>query len=276
MAHGETIQGLAKFLPKEVRSALEECVQAKIPKIAEDHPEMSEQQRIAIAYSTCGEKGLKWAKDMNSQEDMVTEPSEKAGAAYIKAYCSLHSKHYGSQENEDLKGEMDRHKSMILDMAKEKYPEAVEGSTGEHSGPAAAAAAANEAVAPYTKPPKSFSFGVTKDMKARGMTVLRKAADHMHEVSRLPGEGEITKSHCKAFEESHYHARALDALQGAMAHEMEGDKLTPDQETTTEEPEGETGEAKALDYDKINAMLDRVEKVDSKVNNRVRKLTGGR
>lgn len=52
------------------KSGLQECVSRKIPIIANDHPEMKEDQRIAVAYSMCGEgKGLQDQGDMDRGED---------------------------------------------------------------------------------------------------------------------------------------------------------------------------------------------------------------
>ncbi len=283
ISHGKTIMGLAKLLPKQVKDALQECVSAKIPKIAADHPEMDPKQREAIAYSMCGEKGF---KDMDATEDMVTKPEEgqgKAGAEYIKEYCALHGKHYGKQENEDLRDEMDHHKSVILKMAEEKYPEVAQETTGETNGPAAAADAANEAVKPYEKPPKTFTFGMTKNMKLRGMTVIREASDHLHEVSRLPGEGEVTKAHKKAFDTAHGHARALDALQGAMASETEQTQNKPGNEPLTHgenqgesAPSGQEGPTKELDLDRIMAAMESTSKKVDETSKLMQRVTGAR
>ena len=83
IAAGIAIQGIVEkswnVMPAERKDALEECVHNKIPKIAEDHPEMDEDQRVAVAYSMCGEKlfGSAWLKTL--AKAMQPEDDEQPG-----------------------------------------------------------------------------------------------------------------------------------------------------------------------------------------------------
>ncbi len=287
---GKAYQIAAKILPDKVRSDLEACVSEKIPKIAEDHPEMSQDQREAVAYSMCGEKAFATFKAVEMEPANTEKPDEvmqpeggagKAGAEYIKAYCGLHKEHRPMQENDELGDLMDEHKDALVKMANEKYPEAIpeEGTGEEGKSEEDAHQAANDAVKPYASVPRSFSGHLTKSMKVRGMKVIRDASDHLHAVSRLP-QDEITKMHTKAFETAHGHARALDALQGALAHEMEvPDKPTLNESNTgTQTPAEQVGQEKELELD-LEKILAHMAPLSARVGNvfdSYRRVTGAK
>lgn len=66
---------------QKASDAVEECVHRKIPRIAEDHPEMSQAQREAVAFSMCGEgksmeEAVKAMGESGGSEGGYTVPAE--------------------------------------------------------------------------------------------------------------------------------------------------------------------------------------------------------
>ena len=85
---------LFKSVPLAIRGQLEDCVHRKIPKIAEDHPEFDDKQRIAVAFAMCRERlGKSKKKEMEEEEEETPtpEPSESMPHGAHMLHAILHA-----------------------------------------------------------------------------------------------------------------------------------------------------------------------------------------
>ena len=108
VAVGNAVKGLALTR----KSELEDCVHDKIPKIAEDHPEMDDDQREAVAFSMCGEKlfGSAWlktlAKAMEPEEELPMEsgdePATGEGAQAVEQQDEVANVPHGAESAQKL------------------------------------------------------------------------------------------------------------------------------------------------------------------------------
>ncbi len=277
---GHTVEGdHPEEITPEVKDTLQECVSHKIPKLlAEGY---SQDQAAAIAYSMCGEKALqqlrrkgqlkfrvKDEEPLGYTEDLADDEAEEPGgeelplgAQCLQALVEHLSLKAPLIEQEQVKEFYDRLLAEAAELAEEVYPGldlaghlAEEGLDQESLQDTQEEA--NAEIEHYRKPPteRAARVGKTKqadnevmeEADADALTMIKEAADHLHEHGDHDEGRPLTKKHKAAHR---YHARRLDALAGQLkfsGHFESPVPAGPDGEEVLDTKEYEEGARRGL------------------------------
>lgn len=313
---GRAIMRMKRFLPKQKKDALETCVQHKIPKIADDHPEMDNDERVAVAYSMCGEKAFD-EDDYEHKDDMgdgtnpmgdgdmdaddgfgdtsdVSRPPslELCQQAIENIEAALPGLEPETREFwEDILGQIRAH-------GEERYPDEDFGGNEEEVSQEPGtydndAEETEDAIEAYSMAHKNGKPAQQKQMKpvTKSLDEMREAghdetikavADHLHERSMKMVGKAYTATHAK---EDHEHARTLDHMYGAMNPKEKAEAEEPEEEETASdakekpEREGETGglfEKSGLDFGRLLKELKPVKAAVDGIDSKLAPFNGKR
>ncbi len=258
LGRGSAYQSVKLFLTKEKQDALETCVQHKIPTIARDHPDMADEQRVAVAYSMCGEsKGFfkemppgayahKDAADGNPDAPAPAPPPPAPVPQDTSAAQQPPSLELCQQAIENIEASLPGLEpetrsfwedilEQIRTHGQERYPDEEFGGdkAAASAGDAAADRAQAEAVVEaYRRTPE----GAEKRAQAaaqKSLAVLRKGdhpevmaniAGHLHQIADTPLGHTFSKAEKMLSRE---HARSMDRLCGAVTTGIKAETEVP-------------------------------------------------
>lgn len=278
---------LKKHMPPKVLKDLQACVSHKISKIAEDNPDMPADQRVAVAFSMCGEKSKDMQADGDEDEyddypkgtvdDLTQKGSDDAvnaadsqeaegeptpmGIRCLQALIEhLQEKLPELEPGTKVKEFYERILEEAEDVAAEDYPEYQVGGGdeegAEHLGVEETSGAADneadqsaedeeeteEVLSQYRVAPVPVVKALRR-IRPHHTDAIKAAADHLHTVAGL-GDDEMTQEHRAA---CHEHARALDALHGAVGGvDTSMTREDEDAEVNPPKPAGEVEKAETV------------------------------